>query len=146
MIVPFPETPPVDGPLKLPRPAVYLIGSYSHMSSWVDRAARQLERHVGCVFIPGEVPAQEDIRLLKVKWSLAWLTAVDVVGCWIDGMTWDQFELGFVLGRATAAVVIGSPRDDTAPVLGTMLASLGRPSHVHADFYEWLSAVEMAAK
>ncbi len=146
MIVPFPETPPVDGPLKLPRPAVYLIGSHSHNAGWMTEAARVLDHHVGCVFIPGQIPMQEDVRLLKVKWSLAWLTSTDVVACWIHSGTWDQFELGFALGRSTADIVIGCSIVEIAAVLGTMMTTIGRSSHVHGDYYDWLSAVEAAAK
>jgi hypothetical protein len=106
VIVRFPDVPDVDGPLTLPRPAVFLLGSYSRETGaigvWYEEAARYLDRHVGCVFygvIVGEF--REDF----IRWYFHWLDRCDLAVAWLDAgdsirpmLSWSQFELGYVMG------------------------------------------------
>lgn len=150
MIVRFPNVPPVEGKLKLPRPAVFLIGSYGRHMGWADLAARELDPHVGCIFIANEiVPSGADA--LKAEWLVTWLQAVDIVACWVAGPEWDQFELGYALGRAGSrpglhAPVIGTTIPEIRESVEAALSVLGFDPIVFADFNTWLSAVEASAR
>lgn len=151
MIVRFPDAPDVDGPLSLPEPSVYLIGGCD--TAWQERAARHLEKHVGCLFICDPTPQpSHELETLRVKWSLTWLRLSSVVGCWIDNNIWDQLELGYVLGRCSVdrdlnvSPVVGSSMPEVVRALEVILDTLGFYPNVIGDFTEWASAVEAVAK
>jgi hypothetical protein len=98
VIVRWPEVPAVEGKLSVPRPAVFLIGSYTTAQSaggWYEQAARYLERSAGAVFygvLTG--PWREDFH----TWFYHWLDRAEVAAIWIEGPTWSQFEIGMLIG------------------------------------------------
>lgn len=146
-VITFPNVPAVDGPLKLPRPAVYLATSADQAGRWIVQAARELGRHVPSVFLPAPAETSEHHRLL-VDWSLLWMRQADIVGFWIAGERWQQFELGLCLGRGDR-VIIGMPPDAFAQiaVVSAILSGLnvGTAQIVVGDT-QWVAALEAAAK
>lgn len=102
MIVRFPAVPDVEGPLKLPRPAVFLLGSYDSKTgshgAWYEEAARYLERYVGAVFYGVLVG---EFREEFIRWYFHWLDRCDIGIIWLEGRlgdSWSQFEVGYLLG------------------------------------------------
>jgi len=147
MIVKFPDMPNVTGNIKLPKPAVYLAGSYSFASKWMVRAAKDLESHVGVVFYA----TQPSGDFSYIKWTLTWLHESDTVGFWIDGSPWAEFELGLLLGRARVLdksdrPIIGAAKGSgVLGVIEEVLGALGFDPYVYEDFDEWVHAVEAHA-
>jgi hypothetical protein len=100
MIVQYPDFPPVEGRLSLPRPAVFLLGSYGG-ANWCIEAARYLEQHVGVVMYGVAPPGYLDSFIL---WYFHWIERVDIAAVWIGGgpcpgLEWSQFEVGYLFGR-----------------------------------------------
>ena len=121
MIVTFPDMPPVDGPLKVPRPAVYLFGSYgASRVNWQPHVAKKLDRYAGCVAYGGRAVADP----LYVQWSVFWLRHCDLAVCWIDGDPWSQFELGFSSARQTR-MFVGAAEETVRVALEQALHALG---------------------
>jgi hypothetical protein len=135
VIVSYPHAPPVEGELRLPRPAVFLLGSYGY-GTWVVRAARQLESGVGCVF-HGPVAPRGDYGLL-VEWTHQWLDAADIVGCWIDGIPWSQLEIGWAIGRGKN-VIVGVPM--MQPHVSHMFHALGVRTPIQIGWESWQATI-----
>jgi hypothetical protein len=101
MIVRFPDVPNVDGPLNIPRPAAFLLGSYdpktgSH-GAWYEETARYLDRYVGAVFYGVSVEFQQEF----IRWYFHWLDRCDIGVVWLEGRrgdSWSQFEVGYLFG------------------------------------------------
>lgn len=103
MIIRFPDMPPVEGPLSLPTPTVFLLGSYDPdygaVGGWYEEAARYLDRYVGAVFY-GEVVGE--FREDFITWYFHWLNQCDLAVIWLDHprnarIAWSQFEVGYIM-------------------------------------------------
>ncbi len=153
MIVRFPDVPDVDGPLSLPRPAVFLMGSYDPVQGaaggWYEEAARYLERYVGAVFYGVSVEFREDF----VTWYFHWLNRCEVAVIWLDGGTWSQFEVGVLLGRVGAMrrrpeflVGIQTGNNNLRRAIEIVSENYGLELHIHDDLKTMLHAARQAAR
>lgn len=154
MIVRFPEVPNVDGPLNLPKPAVFLLGSYDpekgSVGCWYEQAARYLDQYVGAVFygvLVGEF--REDF----IRWYFHWLDRCDVAVIWLDrGAAWSQFESGYVLGTYARTgepeVLVGVEpgHDNLRRSLELVGEHLGLELRIHEDLPTMLHAARDAAR
>lgn len=97
VIVQYPDFPPVDGPLWVPRPMVFLLGSYDSKTgaggAWYAQAARDLAPHAGSAFYGVSAgPA-------FITWFFHWLSRADLALIWIGPEDcWSEFETGWAIG------------------------------------------------
>lgn len=118
MIVRYPAFPAVEGSLRLPRPAVFLLGSYDPLSGdrgqWYGRASRILDRWGATVFSAVNVHGFDSEF---ATWVFFWLRQVDHVVIWVEHTdAWSEFESGWAIGRG-GSVHVGSPSADMRTAL-----------------------------
>jgi hypothetical protein len=93
----------VQGVLKVPKPAIYLLGS-NHLS-WYKYAAKKLENRCGTVFYGAKTNGYSSTRIY-VRWVMNFLFQSDMIVLWIDDTdNWTQLEFGYCLGLKKQLVV-----------------------------------------
>lgn len=144
MIVRYPDFPAVEGKLDVPRPLVFLLGSYDPGGgeSWLASAARSLDRHAGSVvYGKGVGPS-------FVFWFFHWLAEADLILIWIGPESnWSEFEVGWALGayRSEAqAVRIGI--DPARADLSRAIAACLRATNMHVFFHTGLEHMLAGAR
>lgn len=142
MIVKYPDFPPVDGRIALPRPSVVLLGSYHPQrgahGGWYRRAALRLVTRCGAVFY-GVKAGGFDPGF--VEWLFFWFERVDAVVVWIgDASTFSEFEVGWCLGGGAKRVYAGSAVPFLRQAIG-LVPSKVRHGPVHEDLDSLLSTV-----
>ena len=146
-VVTFPDVPATNGPLKLRRPAVYLCASGDSTPGWLVQHARELGRHIPTVFLPA-APRSAAERKFLTQWAMLWMSAADVVGLWIEGAHWPQFELGLALGRGDT-LIVGLPEKcererETVAGIFQALGTYDIPIYLNDD--DWITAIEATAR
>jgi hypothetical protein len=154
MIVRWPDVPSVEGLLKLPKPAVFLMGSYDKQTGlagdWYEQAARYLDRYVGTIFYGVHLgqPALEEF----LQWYFYWLQLCDVVVVWIEQkgsrLAWSQFEVGWVFGTHLGAgepeILVGV--HPSLEILGGSLEIVGNTYGLNLNIYNDLPTLLHAAR
>jgi len=151
MIVRWPDIPNTTN-LTLPRPAVYLLGTYIQEGAyqWQESVAAGLESRAGVVLY-GAHPGPGAFREF-VRWTLYWLTECDVVAIWMEPSTEavqrdTEFELGYCLGRArldggaTPIVGVHPGLVGARRSIEAVLEALGMPTLIYDDLDELVHAV-----
>jgi len=150
MIINFPNTPHVQGEMKLPRPAIYLLGTY-HDPPWQIEAARKMEKSVGCIFDGRPRVSDQTGRLMFAQWQQFWMTECDILVFWLgptvesnDGreFLWNEFEFGWACGSRKEFVIGVDPRLPSAKEsIELTLGVLGLDNIVYSNQEELIKAV-----
>lgn len=154
MIVQWPNMPDVSGNLKIPKPSVYLFGSYdpNEHSLWKVQAARKLDPIVGCVFHSNEILLKitKNKELSYIKWNLYWLHEADILAFWIENRqsNLSLFELGLSFGYCGSNVinrlVIGTSEDCQQGMINNLeivSKHLGYLDPIFNNFNSWINAI-----
>lgn len=149
MLVVWPDNPCTEGQLRLPRPAVMLVGNICapNPRCWQYRLAPRIEQHVGSVFYPAwqGVPSVAEFSLFS-KWFIHWLMECDAILCWLDGRgPWPEFELGVAVGRGKR-VVFGAAEPEQRLALEISCSAFGLPGPVHGNLEDAVTALEMVRR
>lgn len=154
MLITWPNGSAETGSLQIPRPAVFLMGSYNPgltAHQWQTTAAKQLEDKVGTVCY-GIFPGHG--LHAYTRWSLFWACEADLIVVWLEPpikgfavpLQWSEFEFGLCLGLARAGQarppVVGVDRSlvYAREVIGATLESLGFSSLTYDSLPELLHA------